>query len=172
MVTIFDTLDKLVFISLFSIACHHYSSSHFGHQGLRRKSSVHDVTKVSTNINTIFANLMQVCICDCIWNVFAQNVEKFGTRCLVVSAFSPWVNSWGQQDSICNLKIRKNALSRRNRNKTKMPRLSHIDADDFSLLQPKAYLPIEFILTSRRVLWIHKDTYHALNAMEKCRKWK
>jgi len=28
-------------------------------QGLRRKSSVHDVTKVSTNINTIFANLMQ-----------------------------------------------------------------------------------------------------------------
>jgi hypothetical protein len=29
-------------------------------QGLRRKSSVHDVTKVATNINTIFANLMQV----------------------------------------------------------------------------------------------------------------
>lgn len=28
-------------------------------QGLRRKSSVHDVTKVATNINTIFANLMQ-----------------------------------------------------------------------------------------------------------------
>lgn len=28
-------------------------------QGLRRKSSAHDVTKVATNINTIFANLMQ-----------------------------------------------------------------------------------------------------------------
>ena len=33
---------------------------HLYTQGLRRKSSVHDVTKVATNINTIFANLMQV----------------------------------------------------------------------------------------------------------------
>ena len=35
-------------------------SFHLYTQGLRRKSSVHDVTKVATNINTIFANLMQV----------------------------------------------------------------------------------------------------------------
>ena len=53
-----DLMIKVCFFSLFFFVVFFYTCDFF--QGIRRKSSIQDTSSVQTNINSIFANLMQV----------------------------------------------------------------------------------------------------------------